>query len=289
MLLRVGSTGEEVKKLQELLGVDIIGKFGPKTEAAVKGWQAAHGLTPDGVVGDGTWAKMFAPVVVPPSYNSVVINTPASFAPPAPSVSINVFKLDALKGHVPQAVIDAIPDTAARFGITTPLRLAHFLAQCGHESGGFKAVQENLNYGAKGLLGIFSKYFKTIEKAKAYERKPEKIANLVYANRMGNGNETSGEGWKYRGRGYIQLTGKENYKAFDVTVPEDIIATPDLVATKYALASAAFFFKKNNLWSICDKGSSPEVVTLVTKRVNGGTIGLLDRQKHFKEYYNLLS
>lgn len=278
MLLRVGSTGDDVKKLQELLGVDVIGKFGPKTEAAVKGWQAAHGLTPDGVVGDATWAKMFAqPVVQAPAQT------------PQPVVQNIAFNLGKLKGHVPQAVIDAIPDTAARFGITTSLRLAHFLAQCGHESGGFKAVQENLNYGAKGLLSIFKKYFKTITQATAYERKPEKIANLVYANRMGNGNEASGEGWKFRGRGYIQLTGKENYKAFDATVPEDIIASPDLVATKYALASAAFFFKKNNLWSICDKGSSPEVVTLVTKRVNGGTIGLADRQKHFKEYYNLLS
>lgn len=279
MLLRVGSTGDDVKKLQELLGVDVIGKFGPKTEAAVKGWQAAHGLTPDGVVGDATWAKMFAPKVEAPA--------PAPVAQPV--ATNTTFKLDALKGHVPQAVIDQIPDTAARFGITTTLRLAHFLAQCGHESGGFKAVSENLNYGAKGLLNIFKKYFKTIAQATAYERKPEKIANLVYANRMGNGPESSGDGWKYRGRGYIQLTGKENYKAFDATVPEDITSIPDLVATKYALASAAFFFKKNNLWAICDKGSSPEVVTLVTKRVNGGTIGLADRQKHFKEYYNLLS
>ena len=286
MLLRVGSTGDEVKKLQEKLGVDVIGKFGPKTEAAVKGWQAAHGLTPDGVVGDATWAKMFAPVVAPPTAHTVTI--PAVLTTTG-GAGLPVFKLYALKGHVPQAVIDAIPDTAARFGITTSLRLAHFLAQCGHESGGFKATQENLNYGSKGLLSIFKKYFKTIAQATAYERKPEKIANLVYANRMGNGSEASGEGWKFRGRGYIQLTGKENYKAFDATVPEDITANPDLVATKYALASAAFFFKKNNLWSICDKGSSPEVVTLVTKRVNGGTIGLADRQKHFKEYYNLLS
>lgn len=279
MLLKVGSTGDDVKKLQELLGVDVIGKFGPKTEAAVKGWQAAHGLTPDGVVGDATWAKMFAPKAEDPA--------PAPVAQPI--VQNSAFNLGKLKGHIPQAVIDQIPDTAARFGITTTLRLAHFLAQCGHESGGFRAVQENLNYGAKGLLSIFSKYFKTIAQATAYERKPEKIANLVYANRMGNGPESSGDGWKHRGRGYIQLTGKENYKAFDATVPEDILANPDLVATKYALASAAFFFKKNNLWAICDKGSSPEVVTLVTKRVNGGTIGLADRQKHFKEYYNLLS
>jgi len=279
MLLRVGSTGEEVKKLQALLGVDVIGKFGPKTEAAVKGWQSANGLTPDGIVGPNTWAKMFAPKQEAP--------TPAPIAQPV--VQNTNFKLDKLKGHIPQVVIDQIPDTAARFGITNTLRLAHFLAQCGHESGGFRAVQENLNYGAKGLLTIFKKYFKTIEKAKAYERKPEKIANLVYGNRMGNGSEASGDGWKHRGRGYIQLTGKDNYEAFDATVPEDIMANPDLVATKYALASAGFFFKKNNLWSICDRGSSPDVVTSVTKRVNGGTIGLADRQKHFKEYYNLLS
>jgi putative chitinase len=278
MLLRVGSTGDDVKKLQELLGVDIIGKFGPKTEAAVKGWQSANGLTADGIVGDATWSKMFASKV-----------EVAQVAIAQPVVQNSTFKLDKLNGHVPQAVIDQIPDTASKFGITTSLRLAHFLAQCGHESGGFRAVQENLNYGAKGLLGIFSKYFKTIDKANAYQRNPEKIANLVYGNRMGNGPEASGEGWKYRGRGYIQLTGKENYKAFDATVPEDITSNPDLVATKYALASAGFFFKKNNLWSICDKGSSPDVVTLVTKRVNGGTIGLADRQKHFKEYYNLLS
>ena len=280
MLLRLGSFGEDVTKLQVKLGVDPIGKFGPKTEAAVKGWQSAHGLTPDGVVGDATWAKMFAPVVETPA--------PAPIVAPAPTVAAG-FKLDALKGHVPQAVIDAIPDTAARFGITSPLRLAHFLAQCGHESGGFKATQENLNYSAKGLCGIFRKYFPSVTVALQYERKPEKIANRVYANRMGNGNEASGEGWKYRGRGYIQLTGKENYKAFDATVPEDITSNPDLVATKYALASAAFFFKKNGLWAICDRGADMATVTAVTKRVNGGTIGLADRQKHFNEFYHLLA
>lgn len=283
MLLRVGSQGEDVTKLQIKLGVDPIGKFGPKTEAAVKGWQAAHGLTPDGIVGDATWAKMFAPVAEVPA--------PAPIVAPAPTVApvAQGFKLDALKGHVPQTVIDQIPDTAARFGITTPLRLAHFLAQCGHESGGFRAVQENLNYSAKGLCGIFRKYFPSVTVAMQYERKPEKIANKVYANRMGNRNEASGDGWKFRGRGYIQLTGTENYKSFDATVPEDIIANPDLVATKYPLASAAFFFKKNNLWAICDRGASPDVVTAVTKRVNGGTIGLADRQKHFKEFYHLLA
>jgi putative chitinase len=283
MLLRLGSFGDDVTKLQVKLGVDPIGKFGPKTEAAVKGWQSAHGLTPDGIVGDATWAKMFAPVTPP---HTVVV--PAVLTTTG-GAGLPVFKLDALKGHVPQAVIDAIPDTAARFGITTPLRLAHFLAQAAHESGGFTATTENLNYRAKGLCGIFRKYFPSVTVALQYERKPEKIANKVYANRMGNGNEASGDGWKHRGRGYIQLTGKDNYKAFDATVPEDIMANPDLVATKYALASAAFFFKKNGLWAICDRGADDATVTSVTKRVNGGTIGLEDRKKHFKEFYHLLA
>jgi putative chitinase len=197
--------------------------------------------------------------------------------------------LDKLKGHVPDTVIAQIPGVMESFGVNTPLRLAHFLAQCGHESGGFRLTQENLNYSAKGLMGIFKKYFPTQALADAYARKPEKIANKVYGNRMGNGPETSGEGFKFRGRGYIQLTGKQNYTAFDAAVPDDILANPDLVSTKHALASAAWFWKKNGLNLIADTGSSTEVVTKITKRVNGGTIGLADRIKHFKEYYSLIS
>ena len=196
--------------------------------------------------------------------------------------------INKLKGHIPDAVIAQLPDTIAKFELNTPLRLSHFLAQAGHESGGFKAVNENLNYGAKGLLSIFKKYFPTEEKAKLYERKPEKIANLVYGSRMGNGPEASGEGYKFRGRGYIQLTGKDNYKAFDAVVAESIVENPDLVATKYPLLSAAWFFHKNGLHKIADQGATDAVVTSVTKRVNGGTIGLPDRIKHFKEYYSLL-
>ena len=196
--------------------------------------------------------------------------------------------LDKLKGHIPDTVIAMLPDTIAKFELNTPLRLAHFLAQAGHESGGFKAVNENLNYGAKGLLGIFKKYFPTPEKAALYERKPEKIANLVYGGRMGNGAEATGEGYKFRGRGYIQLTGKDNYKAFDAVVEENLLESPDLVATKYPLLSAAWFFHKNGLHKIADGGATDAVVTSVTKRVNGGTIGLPDRIKHFKEYYSLL-
>ena len=197
--------------------------------------------------------------------------------------------LDKLKGHIPDSVIAMLPDTMAKFELNTPLRLAHFLAQAGHESGGFKALNENLNYGAKSLRGIFGKYFPTDAKALEYERKPEKIANLVYGGRMGNGPEASGEGYKFRGRGFIQLTGKDNYTAFSKAINEDCVANPDLVATKYPLASAAWFFHKNGLHKMADGGATEAVVTSITKRVNGGTIGLADRLKHFNEYYKLLS
>ena len=171
----------------------------------------------------------------------------------------------------------------------TPERAAHFFAQTAHESGNFKAFAENLNYGASGLTTTFKKYFPTTEKALLYERKPEKIANLVYGNRMGNGDEASGDGFKFRGRGYIQLTGKDNYTAFGKSIGEDIISNPDVVASKYALLSAAWFFSKNGLHKMADGGATDAVVTSITKRVNGGTIGLPDRIKHFKEYYHLLA
>jgi putative chitinase len=277
MLLKLGSEGEDVKKLQVKLGIEAIGKFGPKTDAAVKAWQSSHGLTADGIVGDGTWSKMFGGA------------TPVASAPAAPIANSGNLKLSKLKGHIPDAVIAMIPDTASKFGINTPLRLAHFLAQCGHESGGFRATQENLNYSAKGLMGIFRKYFPNASIAAQYERKPAKIAAKVYGGRMGNGNEASGEGYKFRGRGYIQLTGKENYTAFGKSIGEDILSNPDVVSSKYALLSAAWFFSKNGLHKMADSGASDAVVTQITKRVNGGTIGLPDRIKHFKEYYKLLA
>jgi putative chitinase len=279
MLLKVGSRGEEVKKLQAKLGLAADGVFGPGTEKEVKKWQIEHDLTPDGLVGDGTWSKMFGESTSPVS----VITEPA----PVPNGT--GLKLEKLRGHIPEAVIAMIPDTAAKFGINTPLRLAHFLAQCGHESGGFKATQENLNYSAKGLMGIFKKYFPTEALANQYQRKPEAIASRVYGGRMGNGAEATKEGYKFRGRGYIQLTGKENYTAFGKSINEDIVSNPDKVSSNYALLSAAWFFTKNGLHKIADTGSSDQVVTQITKRVNGGTIGLADRIKHFKEYYSLLA
>jgi putative chitinase len=279
MLLKKGDNNENVKLMQQKLGIEpAVTNFGPKTEAAVKAWQAANGLTADGIVGPATWAKIMG--------EGTPVPAPIVSAPIAP---VGGLKLDKLKGHIPDAVIAMIPDTAAKFQINTPLRLAHFLAQCGHESGGFKATQENLNYSAKGLAGIFKKYFPTEAAAAPYARQPQKIASKVYGGRMGNGPEASGEGYKFRGRGYIQLTGKENYTAFGKSIGEDIISNPDVVASKYALLSAAWFFSKNGLHKIADEGASDTVVTKITKRVNGGTIGLPDRIKHFKEYYHLLA
>jgi len=283
MLLKRGDNNEDVKKLQSKLGIEPLGNFGPKTEDAVKAWQTKNGLTADGVVGPNTWSKIMGE-----SISTQVTPTPQPVAS-TPTPEVVGLKLDKLKGHVPQVVIDSIPEVASKFGINTPLRVAHFLAQCGHESGGFTITNENLNYSAKGLNGIFKKYFPTLASAVPYERKPEKIANKVYGGRMGNGVEASGDGYKFRGRGYIQLTGKENYTAFGKSIGVDILSNPDSVATTYALASAAWFFSKNGLHKIADEGASDMVVTKITKRVNGGTIGLEDRIKHFKEYYHLLA
>jgi putative chitinase len=198
-------------------------------------------------------------------------------------------KLQALNAKIPINVLTEIDTLVAKFNVSSALRLSHFLAQCAHESGNFKVLNENLNYSADGLLKIFPKYFKDKATADAYARKPEKIANRVYANRMGNGDEASGDGYKFRGRGYIQLTGKDNYKAFSDFIGEDCVANPDLVSSKYPLTSAAFFFEKNKLWDICDKGNTPDVVTLVTKRVNGGTHGLDDRLSKFNTFNSILA
>jgi putative chitinase len=278
MLLRKGDNNEQVKQLQVKLHLDPVGNFGPKTEEAVKLWQAAHGLTADGIVGDKTWAQIMGEEEHPQvQQQSVVISNSTGL------------KLEKLKGHIPDAVIAMIPAVAQKFQIDSALRLAHFLAQCGHESGGFRLTKENLNYSAKGLNGIFKKYFPTEAAAAAYARQPEKIANKVYGGRMGNGPESSGDGAKFCGRGYIQLTGKDNYTAFGKSIGEDVCANPQVVAEKYALLSAAWFFNKNGLHKMADGGASDAVVTSITKRVNGGTIGLPDRIKHFKEYYHLLA
>ena len=174
---------------------------------------------------------------------------------------------------------------AAAYYKLSPDRAAHFFAQTAHESGNFKAFSENLNYGAKGLRGIFRKYFPTDALARAYERKPAKIANRVYGNRMGNGDEASGEGFAFRGRGALQLTGKFNYSEFAQYVNRpDVMTNPDLVATELAFESALWFFDKNKLWSICDQGINDAAILALTKRINGGTHGLDDRKLKTKKY-----
>jgi putative chitinase len=176
---------------------------------------------------------------------------------------------------------------AAAFYKLSPDRAAHFFAQTAHESGNFKAFSENLNYGAKGLRNIFGKYFQTDAIAKAYERQPQRIANRAYANRMGNGDEASGEGFAFRGRGALQLTGKFNYKAFsDYIGRPDVMTNPDLVAGELCFESALWFFDKNKLWGICDKGINEAAIRELSSRINGSKNphGLDDRRMKTKKY-----
>lgn len=242
MLLKSGSKGEDVKKLQEKLGIGADGSFGPGTEKAVKEWQKKNGLVADGIVGDASWNKLFGPAPQP---------APASSS--APLAFINK-----LKGHVPDSVFAQLPATCAAYNIVTPLRLAHFMAQCAHESGNFVWTTE-------------------LASGKAYE------------GRKDLGNTQPGDGARFKGRGYIQLTGRANYEKFSKFCGEDCVANPELVATKYPMLSAAYFFQKTKLWAICDQGASEEAVTKVSKRVNGGTNGLEDRKKKFAKFYSLLS
>jgi putative chitinase len=185
----------------------------------------------------------------------------------------------------PADLAECLTEQFEKYEINTANRAAGFLAQCGHESAGFTVLKENLNYSAEGLNKIFKKYFPTVADATPYARNPEKIANKVYANRMGNGPESSGDGYKFRGRGAIQLTGHDNYtqfaKSVGMTVDE---AVADLETLDGAIESACWFWKKNGLNAICDKD---DIVTM-TKRINGGTIGLEDRKKHYEHAKHLL-
>lgn len=199
-------------------------------------FQKKHGLTPDGIIGKMTLAKM-----------------------------------------------------RCEFGSLTDSQLAHFLANCHHETGGFKLDTENLNYSARRLMIVFPKYFKTDDIARQYANNPIRIANRVYANRMGNGNEVSGDGWKYIGRGAIQLTGKDNYKAFAQFIKDPfILETPTKVAETYFWETGLFYFTKNNLWKQA-KYNDDNAVKAIRKAINGGYNGLEDVQRLFDYYYNLIT
>ena len=183
-----------------------------------------------------------------------------------------------LSPHCKQAVAEELaahlPVVLEKFAINTPLRVAHFLAQTAHESTGFTAFVENLNYSANGLTDVFPKYFRNV-KASDFARQPEKIANHVYANRNGNGDEASGDGWKFRGRGLIQLTGKTNYAAFSNATGKDVIADPDYLATVDGAAeSAAWFWSEHQI----NKAADADDIVAVTKIINGGVNGLDERK-----------
>ena len=176
--------------------------------------------------------------------------------------------------HWAEALNKILPD----YDITTPQRVAAFIAQSAHESGGFTALHENLNYRAVTLRKVFPKYFPTDEMAAQYAQQPERIANRVYGNRMGNGDEASGDGFRYCGRGLIQLTGKSNYQAFADSLQMPVEEVPAFLATfEGAIQSACWFWESNNLNQYADSG---DILTM-TKRINGGTIGLADRQAHY--------
>ena len=188
----------------------------------------------------------------------------------------NGLDLQKLKGLIPDLVLGRLRDN-------TPLRLAHFLSQCAHESANFSITVENLNYSSNALSVLFPKYFDATLALK-YARDPVRIGSRIYASRMGNGDEASKEGYRYRGRGYLQITGKTNYAAFSKYINYDCVVDPEAVSSRFALDSAYYFFDYNKLWSLCDTTDC----VAITKRVNGGTIGLLDREKRFKEIYSKL-
>lgn len=192
-----------------------------------------------------------------------------------------------LRLKIPSKVLDELPSVIDTFKIDSINKLTHFLAQCAHESGNFKVVEENLNYSAEGLLKIFPKYFSK-DTAHIAARKPEMIANIVYSNRMGNADKASGDGWRFKGRGYIQLTGKTNYSQFGKFIGVDLIANPELVATKYALTSAAWYFEVRKLWGIAAEGIDEKTIIKLTKLINGGTHGLDDRISKTKIFNSLL-
>lgn len=181
--------------------------------------------------------------------------------------------------------LEALNEILPEYEIDTPKRVAAFIAQCAHESGGFRALKENLNYRAESLLKIFPKYFKTSADANAYARQPEKIANRIYGGRMGNGPESSGDGFRYCGRGLIQLTGKENYTWFAASLEMELADVPEYLQTfEGAVQSACWFWETNKINQWADKG---DILTM-TKRINGGTIGLDDRKKHYEHALHVL-
>lgn len=273
MLLRIGSKGEDVENLQEALGLNVDGFFGATTEKAVKEWQAKNGLAIDGIVRTIAWTKLLGKIH-PTSYGIDLSNM--------------ILKLS---NTLPINVVDEIPLCAEKFQINTPLRVAHFLAQCAHESINFKFTEENLNYSEKSLKAMFPEHFQGAM-ASLYAKKPEKIANRIYANKMGNRNELSGDGYLFRGRGYLRLTGCHHYIAFNDSLSNqdvNLLSNPDLVATSIPLLSAAWLWDARLLNTLADRGADRSIVVAITKKIKSKTLSLNDRINQFKALYSLLA
>jgi putative chitinase len=199
-------------------------------------------------------------------------------------MTVNAEQLQRL--HINPALVDVFNETFERWGILNPIQQAAFIGQCGHESGNFKILEENLNYSAERLMKIWPKRFPTLESAQPYHRNPRKIANKVYANRMGNRDEASDDGWRFRGSGWVQLTGHDNFYHFSKAVGVDVVMKPDLVRTpEYAALSAGWFWATHKCNEVALLGEWGRL----TKIINGGTIGLQDRIKHTNEALAVLS
>lgn len=292
-LLRRGSKGPEVKELQERLkslgySLDTDGIFGGGTEMAVKEYQMDKNLGVDGLVGSGTMSTLRADT---PDYQGAAAAPPPTAVEPAADGSI--LSKSQLKAIMPSAsdenidkYIEPLNKDLQAYGINTKLRIAHFIAQIAHESGSFKFSVENLNYSAKALRGVFGKYFPTDELAEQYARQPEKIASRVYASRMGNGDEASGEGWKFRGRGLIQLTGKDNYTQLGASIGQDLVSNPDSLSQNAdtAVKAACWFWDGRKLNGYADQDD----IKSITKRINGGYNGLEDREKYLNNAKSVL-
>lgn len=205
--------------------------------------------------------------------------------------------LSKLENHLPKFIYDQLPNAIRNGEVTDEQyknRLTHFISQCAHESQNFTRLTENLNYSYEGLLKTFKKYFTPTEAAD-YAHQPERIANRIYASRMGNGDESSGDGFRFRGRGALQLTGKQNYYDLDNFIHNSntsyfgVVAKPELVATDYALLSATWFFDKNNIWQECDYGGDDNRIKVITRMINGGIKGLDERIKLFRKFEQILN
>jgi predicted chitinase/peptidoglycan hydrolase-like protein with peptidoglycan-binding domain len=288
--VRRGSRGDAVAELQRAVGaLPADGVFGPATEAKLRQFQRLHALVADGIAGPATWEAIDDPPPLAAGDATIVatLTEPGAAAGAAIAAggagAVSLDMLAAVAPRAPRALLESLvaPMSAActRFGIDTPLRKAAFLSQCAHESGGFTRREENLSYRAERLMQVWPKRFPTIDVARRFARMPERLANNVYGGRMGNGDAASGDGWRFRGRGFKQLTGRSNYTAFAAAIGKTLDEVTDYALTdEGACLSAAWFWASNKLNGLADKKD----IRTLTERINGGLNGLAEREALFK-------